>query len=57
MKEISWEGLFRRFDDGRGGTGKRFFNGGEASTSPEMGRDDVGHFSVEILATEFEGDS
>lgn len=42
LPEINWEGSFRRLDDGRGGTGSRFFNGGSASeASLEMGGNDV----------------
>lgn len=53
-----WEGLFRCFDDGRGGTGNFFFSGGSASETPSnMGGDDVGHPWVEIVVTDFWGDS
>ena len=53
---IDWDGLFRRFDNGRG-TGSLFFNGGSASDkSPGMGGDNVWRSWVEIAVTAFGGD-
>lgn len=50
---IDWEGLFRCFGDGRGGTGNLFFNGG----SVEMGGDGSGFSWVEIAFINLGGDS
>lgn len=56
LTEIDWERLFRRIDDGRGGTGNFFFDGDSASeTSPETGADSIWRAGVAV--TDFAGDS